>query len=257
MRYLILCAADRSKYKVALSVLKFFIQEHKKEKENIFVCVVDADTEICNFLKKKKIKFINKDIKNFLNNMQTDSYDWLLNIWSPLIYKIKILKKIKKNLNLHPSYLPFAKGKDPYVWSVEKQFPIGVTIHEMNSKIDYGKVFVQKKIKMDFPYTGGDVFNNTLKECIELFKLNWKKIRENKIKKKDLVKIKTKTYKRKDLINNNLLDLDNKKNFSIKKYIYKILSQDFEFNKLQLKINNDIYDASLNLKKTKKKDWTK
>ena len=101
---------------------------------------------VTNFLKKKKIKFIKKDIKNFLNNMQVDSYDWLLNIWSPLIYKIKILKKIKKNLNLHPSYLPFAKGKDPYVWSVEKQFPIGVTIHEMNNKIDYGKVFVQKKI---------------------------------------------------------------------------------------------------------------
>ena len=71
--------------------------------------------------------------------MQTDSYDWLLNIWSPLIYKIKILKKIKKNLNLHPSYLPFAKGKDPYVWTVQNEVPVGVTIHEMTEKLDSGR----------------------------------------------------------------------------------------------------------------------
>ena len=257
MRYLILCASDRSKYKVALSVLKFFLKEHKHEKENIFVCVVDQNEDICNFLKRNKIKFIKKNIKKFLQNMQSDSYDWLLNIWSPLIHKSEILKKIKRNLNLHPSYLPFAKGKDPYVWSVEKQFPIGVTIHEMNTKIDYGKVFVQKKINMKFPYTGGDVFDNTLKECVELFKKNWKKILQNKIKKKKLKKIRTKTFKRKDLIKNNLLDLDDKKNLKTKKFIYKVLSQDFKFNKIQLKINNNIYDTSLKLKKTKKKDWKK
>ena len=51
------------------------------------------------------------------------------------------------------------------------------------------------------------------------------------------------------MINNNLMDLDRKNNLIVKKFIYRILSQDFEFNKLQLKINNCIYDASLTLKK--------
>ena len=255
MSYLIVCASDRSNYKVALSVLKYFIQQHKKDKENIFVCVADGDKDICNFLKKKKINFINKNIKNFLYDLKPNSYEWLLNIWCPIIYKNEILTKFKNNLNLHPSYLPYAKGKDPYVWSVEKQYPLGITIHEMNDKIDSGKFFIQKKINLDFPYTGGDVFNHSLKECIELFKNNWKKILENKIKKKELKKIRIKTFKRADLINNNLLDLDKKKNLIIKKFIYKVLSQDFEFNKLQLKVNNCIYDASLNLKKNKKKQW--
>ena len=40
-----------------------------------------------------------------------------------------------------------------------------------------------------------------------------------------------------------------------KNFIYKVLSQDFKFNKLQLKVNNCIYDASLNIKKNKKKQW--
>tara|TARA_B100000787_G_C16179827_1_gene291122 strand:- start:242 stop:1012 length:771 start_codon:yes stop_codon:yes gene_type:complete len=253
--YLIVCAGDRSNYKVALSILKYFFQQHKKDKENIFVCVADGDKDICNFLKKNKINYINKNVKNFLYDLKPNSYEWLLNIWCPIIYKNELLKKFKNNLNLHPSYLPYAKGKDPYVWSVEKQYPLGITIHEMNDKIDSGKLFIQKKINLDFPYTGGDVFNHSLKGCIELFKNNWKKILENKIKKKELKKIKTKTFKRADLINNNLLDLDKKKNLIIKNFIYKVLSQDFKFNKLQLKVNNCIYDASLNLKKNKKKQW--
>lgn len=53
MKYLIVCGGDRSKHKVALSILKYFINEQKNNIKNIFVCVVDAEKEICDFLKKK------------------------------------------------------------------------------------------------------------------------------------------------------------------------------------------------------------
>ena len=65
MSYLIVCASDRSNYKVALSILKYFIQQHKKDKENIFVCVADGDKDICNFLKKKKLILLIKILKIF------------------------------------------------------------------------------------------------------------------------------------------------------------------------------------------------
>ena len=39
MKYLILCAGDRSKYKVTLSILKYFINEHKSDKKIIFLYV--------------------------------------------------------------------------------------------------------------------------------------------------------------------------------------------------------------------------
>ena len=44
---------------------------------------------------KKKINFLCKNIKNFLNNLEPNSYDWLLNIWCPIIYKNEILKNLK------------------------------------------------------------------------------------------------------------------------------------------------------------------
>ena len=75
--------------------------------------------------------------------------------------------------------------------------------------------------------------------------------------KKRIKKNRLKTFKRADLINNNLLDLDKKKNSIIKKFLYKTISQDFEFNKLQLKINNRIYDSSIFLKRANKKIWKK
>ncbi len=254
MKYLIVCAGDKSKFKVAFNILKFLIKKHKN-RSNIFVCVVDADKKICKLLKKTKIKYISNNIKKFLSGVEKNHYDWLLNIWGPIIYKPEILQKFNKNLNLHPSFLPYAKGKDPYVWTVVNNFPIGVTIHEMSEKIDSGKYFLRKKINLKFPYTGGNVFDLTLKNCVNEFKKNWEKIRTGKLKKRNFPKIKTKTFKRVNLIKENLLDLDKPKNYELKNFVLKILSLDFKFNKLQVKLNKKIYDTSINLIKNKKKKW--
>jgi len=257
MKYLIVCGSDRSKHKVALSILKYFLNQHKKEKKDIFVCVLDKDKVICKLLTKKGVKFITKGIEKFLLNVEKDSFDWLLNIWGSIIYKKETLKKFKNNINLHPSYLPFAKGKDPYVWSIQSEYPLGVTIHEMNSQIDSGKYFIRKKILLDFPYNAGDVFDLSLKQCILEFKKNWLNILNKKIKKKKFLESKTKIYKRIDLINDNILNLDKKININLRKFFLKILSQDFNFNKLQIMYNKSIFDISLNIKKSKKKNWYK
>ena len=37
----------------------------------------------------------------------------------------------------------------------KNEYPVGITIHEMNQEIDNGKYFVRKKLKLNFPYTGG------------------------------------------------------------------------------------------------------
>ena len=158
-------------------------------------------------------------------------------------------------MNLHPSYLPYARGKDPYVWAVQNEYPVGITIHEMNQKIDNGKYFVRKKLNLNFPYTGGDVFELTLKSVVDEFVKNWPKILNNRISGKKFVLNNSKIFKRKDLIKDNLMDLDNKINIKTRKFILKALSQDFKFNKLQVKIKNKIYDLKLHLKKTNKKKW--
>ena len=51
----------------------------------------------------------------------------------------------KNSINLHLSYLPFNRGKNPNVWSIIESTPCGATIHKIDEKIDTGKIYVRKK----------------------------------------------------------------------------------------------------------------
>ena len=48
-------------------------------------------------------------------------------------------------LNFHPGLLPFVRGLDSILWSIEKGYPVGVTAHLINEQIDAG-FLVYKKI---------------------------------------------------------------------------------------------------------------
>tara|TARA_Y100001968_G_C19292260_1_gene684814 strand:+ start:367 stop:1068 length:702 start_codon:yes stop_codon:yes gene_type:complete len=51
-------------------------------------------------------------------------------------------------LNFHPGILPYIRGLDSILWSIEKNYPIGVTAHLINNKIDAGFLVCQKKISI-------------------------------------------------------------------------------------------------------------
>ena len=251
MKILIVCAGDRSKYNISLNIIKYL---NKINQDKLKVCVLDNNKKIINFLKKKKISYLIKD-KRFFSSIKLDEYEWLLNIWGHIIFKNEFLKKFKNNLNLHPSYLPYNKGRDPYYFSVLNQTPIGVAIHEMDKKVDNGNYYIRKKINFKFPFKAGEVFDISLKTIKDLFIKNWIKIKNGKIKlKKFSVRIK-KTNKRIELIKNNFLNLDDKKNIHTKNFLLNCLAQDFDFLKQQIKIYNKIYDCKLILKRAKKKKW--
>ena len=251
MKILIVCAGDRSKYNISLNIIKYL---NKINQDQLKVCVLDNNKKLINFLKKKKINYLIKN-KNFFSSIKTGEYEWLLNIWGHVIFKKEFLKKFKNNLNLHPSYLPYNKGRDPYYFSVLNQTPVGVAIHEMDKKIDNGKYYLRKKINFKFPFVAGEVFDISLKTIKDLFINNWIKIRNGKIKlKKFSVKV-NKTNKRRELIKKNFLNLDKKKNINVRNFLLNCLAQDFNFLKQQIKIYNKIYDCKLILKKAKKKKW--
>ena len=249
---LVVCAGDKSVHRVALKILRFLLT---KKQDFFTVIVADNNKDIINFLKKKKIKHVSKNIKRFLEKIKYQEYDWLLNIWGPIIYKKEILKKFKNNLNLHPSFLPFARGKDPYYWSIYHEYPIGITIHEMDEKIDNGKIYLRKKYELKFPIKASEVFNLTLKKCRDEFIKNWSKIRNKKIRLKKLNFKNKLIHKRADLIKNNFLNLDNNKNIDLRKFVLNCLGQDFDFLKFQIKMNKKIYDCKLNLNVNVKKKW--
>ena len=251
MKILIICAADRSKHLIALNIIKHLLKL-KLDKLNVYV--LDRNKDIISFLKKNGINHI-RNSKNFFNSVKKNEYDWLLNIWGYKIFRKNFLSKFKKNLNLHPSFLPYNKGRDPYYFSLLNQTPIGITIHEMDEKIDNGKYFVRERFNFDFPYTAGDIFDISLKNIKSLFIKNWMRIRNGKIKLKKFPEKVYKTNKRVELVNKNFLNLDDKKNKKIKIFLLNCLGQDFPFLKQQIKIFNKIYDCKIILKNNKKKKW--
>lgn len=252
MKILIICAGDRSKNFIALNAIKNI---DKTKLDDLTVCVLDKNKYILNFLKKRKINFVTKNISKFFEEISKNQFDWLLNIWGYKILKQEFLKKFEFNLNLHPSYLPYNRGRDPYYFSVINNTPVGVCIHRMDKTIDGGKYYLRKKINIKFPMTAGEIFNKSLKEIKFLFIKNWIKIRCKKIKLKKFNQKNKSVNKRKTLIEKNFLDLDNKKNKKEKSFLLNCLAQDFDFLKQQVKLNGKIYNCKINLKSAKKKKW--
>ena len=105
------------------------------------------ETKLISFLKNKKnIKLIQLYNKN-LTLKEARKADLIISFGYKKIIKKKILKIVKRPIiNLHISYLPFNRGRHPNYWSFIEKTPKGITIHEMDEKIDEGKIIKRKKI---------------------------------------------------------------------------------------------------------------
>lgn len=55
-----------------------------------------------------------------------------------------ILRSLNYNaVNLHNSFLPWNRGKDPNLWSILEHTPRGVTLHYMETELDKGAIITQ------------------------------------------------------------------------------------------------------------------
>ena len=132
-----------------------------------------------NFDKKQKKKSWDKiyeklkKIKNFT----------IITAWWGFILPTRILKlSNKKTINLHPSFLPFGRGKYSNIWSILNNEPYGSTLCSLGNGIDNGGIYVQKKIKYDLSHTAEDLYKISVEKLINLFKLHYKSILSGKIK---------------------------------------------------------------------------
>ena len=72
-------------------------------------------------------------------------------------------------INLHPSYLPYCRGKDPNFWSIVDEVEFGVSIHKVTPGIDDGPIIFQKKIKKSWVDNGQTLYNKAKMEIVKLF----------------------------------------------------------------------------------------
>ncbi|MDR1366186.1 MAG: hypothetical protein LBJ03_03865 [Holosporales bacterium] len=119
-----------------LECLEFHLRTFENN-ENFIVVMEPNKDEIKGYLNERSMQFI--DIDNFsIDLLRGHCFDWLLNLWGGHIFKQDMLNMVKNSLNIHPSYLPYGRGRDPVVWAIRNHHPAGVTLHKINEKVDEG-----------------------------------------------------------------------------------------------------------------------
>jgi methionyl-tRNA formyltransferase len=84
-------------------------------------------------------------------------------------------------INLHPSYLPYNRGKSPNVWPLIEETPAGVTLHSMDEEFDTGHIIAQKQVETKFSDTGKKLHRNLEEAQFELFTETWPKIESGNV----------------------------------------------------------------------------
>tara|TARA_B100001057_G_scaffold233915_1_gene234127 strand:+ start:926 stop:1507 length:582 start_codon:yes stop_codon:yes gene_type:complete len=142
------------------SNLKSLIKFSKKKNSPISIELIISDNSKAKGLKFGKIFNISSKVFNYKDNIITEK-----KIISEIKNKkikiiclagfMKILSKyfIKsfkgKILNIHPSLLPKYKGLDTHQRAISNSEKYsGCTVHFVNSKLDSGKIILQKKVKI-------------------------------------------------------------------------------------------------------------
>ena len=140
--------------------LKSLIEFSKKKNSQIKIALVicnDKSAKGINYAKKNKINFLivnykskNKAENKILINLKKNKIDLICLAGFMKILSKKIINIYKnKILNIHPSLLPKYKGLNTHKRVIEnKEKYSGCTVHLVNSKLDSGKIILQKKIKV-------------------------------------------------------------------------------------------------------------
>ena len=140
-------------------------------KDQILLIITYKDNQISKMAKIANIRtFAFCDNDHLIKNLPK-KFDLGFLLWWPKIIKKEILSLSKEGFyNLHPSLLPFSKGKHPNFWTIRKEEPYGVSIHKVIEEIDTGEIIAQKSIPIDWEDNGGTLYKKAEKECINLLK---------------------------------------------------------------------------------------
>ena len=103
-------------------------------------------------IKKKTYNFKNKSAseKLILNDLKTNEIKLICLAGFMKILSKNFIKKFEgKILNIHPSLLPKYKGLNTHTRVINNREKYsGCTVHYVNSKLDAGKIILQKKVKV-------------------------------------------------------------------------------------------------------------
>ena len=142
------------------SNLKNLIKFSKKKKFPISIDLIISNNPKAKGLDYVKIFKIKKKVFNFKNKIIIEKkilsllYKYKIKLiclagFMKILSKSFIQKFNGKILNIHPSLLPKYKGLNTHAKALNNQDKYsGCTVHLVNSKLDSGKIILQKKVKI-------------------------------------------------------------------------------------------------------------
>ena len=106
-----------------------------------------------------------------IDALRCKAIDLAVLAWWPSILKMDAIDAVPRGwINLHPSLLPYNRGKHPYYWSIVEGTPFGVTIHLVDEGIDSGPILFQKRIDVTPADTGETLYDKGRQQVVQLFK---------------------------------------------------------------------------------------
>jgi methionyl-tRNA formyltransferase len=84
-------------------------------------------------------------------------------------------------VNVHPGYLPHARGYNPNVWSIVEDLPAGATVHYMDPGVDTGDIIARMTVESTFADTGKSLYERIERACFELFREAWSDIEDGNV----------------------------------------------------------------------------
>jgi len=142
------------------SNLKSLILNSLKKNSKFKISLIISDNPKAkglNFANKYKIKkkiinykFFDNAEKSILKELRKNNIDLVCLAGYMKILSSSFIKSFKgKIINIHPSLLPKYKGLNTHQRAIENNDKFcGCTVHFVNSKLDSGKVILQKKVKI-------------------------------------------------------------------------------------------------------------
>ena len=131
-------------------------------------------------IKKKIINYINKKNaeKTLLIELKKNKIELICLAGFMKILSKNFIKKFSgKIINIHPSLLPKYKGLNTHQRAInDKQKYSGCTVHYVNSRLDSGKIILQKKVRIFKSDTSRKLAKKILKQEHILYPKSLKKV---------------------------------------------------------------------------------
>ena len=122
---------------------------------------------------------LNHDNEEILDVVTKHSIDLGI-IAGARILRYKIIQFFNRGIiNFHPGLLPECRGLDSMFWSIYNNYPLGVTSHLINEKIDCGKLILKTKIKLSLDDNLISINKKIYNLQLALIKPTLKKIQDN------------------------------------------------------------------------------